>query len=45
MDGFGRDLGIAFQIADDLLDVLGEENRRRASRSAPTWKSKSRRCR
>jgi octaprenyl-diphosphate synthase len=26
MDGFGRDLGIAFQIADDLLDVLGEEH-------------------
>ena len=26
MDGFGRDLGIAFQIADDLLDVLGAEN-------------------
>src|SRR5688572_28856047 len=25
MGGFGRDLGIAFQIADDLLDVLGEE--------------------
>jgi octaprenyl-diphosphate synthase len=25
MDGFGRDLGIAFQIADDLLDVLGDE--------------------
>jgi octaprenyl-diphosphate synthase len=25
VDGFGRDLGIAFQIADDLLDVLGEE--------------------
>jgi len=25
MDGFGRDLGIAFQIADDLLDVQGEE--------------------
>jgi octaprenyl-diphosphate synthase len=25
MDGFGRDLGIAFQIADDLLDVLGSE--------------------
>jgi octaprenyl-diphosphate synthase len=25
MDGFGRDLGIAFQIADDLLDVLGNE--------------------
>jgi octaprenyl-diphosphate synthase len=25
MDGFGRDLGIAFQIADDLLDVNGEE--------------------
>jgi octaprenyl-diphosphate synthase len=25
MDSFGRNLGIAFQIADDLLDVLGEE--------------------
>jgi octaprenyl-diphosphate synthase len=25
LDGYGRDLGIAFQIADDLLDVLGEE--------------------
>src|SRR6187455_2904896 len=25
MDGFGRDLGIAFQIADDLFDVQGEE--------------------
>jgi octaprenyl-diphosphate synthase len=25
LDGFGRDLGIAFQIADDLLDVRGEE--------------------
>jgi octaprenyl-diphosphate synthase len=25
MDGFGRDLGIAFQIADDLLDFVGEE--------------------
>src|SRR5205085_8909290 len=25
MDGFGRDLGVAFQIADDLLDVQGEE--------------------
>jgi octaprenyl-diphosphate synthase len=25
MDGFGRDLGIAFQIADDLLDLLGED--------------------
>ncbi len=23
--GYGRDLGIAFQIADDLLDVLGDE--------------------
>jgi octaprenyl-diphosphate synthase len=26
LDGFGRDLGIAFQIADDLLDVLGNES-------------------
>lgn len=25
LDGFGRDLGVAFQIADDLLDVLGKE--------------------
>ncbi len=25
LDGFGRALGIAFQIADDLLDVLGSE--------------------
>ncbi len=25
LDGYGRDLGIAFQIADDLLDVLGTE--------------------
>jgi octaprenyl-diphosphate synthase len=25
LDGFGRDLGVAFQIADDLLDVQGEE--------------------
>ena len=25
MEGFGRDLGIAFQIADDLLDVEGNE--------------------
>jgi octaprenyl-diphosphate synthase len=25
MGAFGRDLGIAFQIADDLLDVLGDE--------------------
>jgi octaprenyl-diphosphate synthase len=25
MEGFGRDLGIAFQIVDDLLDVEGEE--------------------
>ncbi|HBH52667.1 MAG TPA: polyprenyl synthetase family protein [Planctomycetaceae bacterium] len=24
-DGYGRDLGIAFQIADDLLDVVGNE--------------------
>jgi octaprenyl-diphosphate synthase len=23
--GYGRDLGIAFQIADDLLDLLGDE--------------------
>jgi octaprenyl-diphosphate synthase len=26
LDGFGRNLGIAFQIADDLLDVQGEES-------------------
>jgi octaprenyl-diphosphate synthase len=25
LDGFGRSLGIAFQIADDLLDVAGSE--------------------
>jgi octaprenyl-diphosphate synthase len=25
MDDFGRDLGIAFQIADDVLDLWGEE--------------------
>lgn len=26
LDAFGRSLGIAFQIADDLLDVLGNED-------------------
>ena len=25
LDGYGRDLGIAFQIVDDLLDVQGQE--------------------
>src|SRR6266702_65370 len=25
MDTYGRDLGIAFQIADDVLDIWGEE--------------------
>jgi octaprenyl-diphosphate synthase len=25
LDGYGRNLGIAFQIADDVLDLLGEE--------------------
>jgi octaprenyl-diphosphate synthase len=25
MEGFGRDLGVAFQIADDVLDLWGEE--------------------
>jgi octaprenyl-diphosphate synthase len=27
MERYGRNLGMAFQIADDLLDVLGEEGR------------------
>jgi octaprenyl-diphosphate synthase len=27
LDGFGRALGIAFQIADDLLDVVGTESK------------------
>jgi octaprenyl-diphosphate synthase len=27
LDGFGRSLGIAFQIADDLLDVTGNEQK------------------
>ena len=26
MERFGRDLGMAFQIADDLLDLLGDES-------------------
>lgn len=26
LEGYGRALGIAFQIADDLLDILGSEN-------------------
>jgi octaprenyl-diphosphate synthase len=26
LEGYGRELGIAFQIADDLLDFTGEEN-------------------
>jgi octaprenyl-diphosphate synthase len=26
LDTYGRDLGVAFQIADDLLDLLGEED-------------------
>lgn len=25
MDGYGRDLGVAFQIADDVIDLWGEE--------------------
>jgi len=25
LDGYGRDLGVAFQIADDVLDLWGEE--------------------
>lgn len=27
MAGYGRDLGIAFQIADDLLDLVGDEKK------------------
>jgi octaprenyl-diphosphate synthase len=27
LDGFGRSLGIAFQIADDLLDMTGSEQK------------------
>ncbi len=27
LEGFGRSLGIAFQIADDLLDVVGSEHK------------------
>ena len=26
MEGYGRDLGVAFQIADDVLDIWGEES-------------------
>ena len=26
LEGYGRSLGLAFQIADDLLDILGSEN-------------------
>lgn len=26
LDNFGRDLGVAFQIADDVLDIWGEEH-------------------
>ena len=26
LEGYGRDLGVAFQIADDLLDYLGDES-------------------
>ena len=29
MEGYGRDLGIAFQIADDVLDLWGEERHHR----------------
>ncbi len=27
MEGYGRDLGVAFQIADDVLDIWGEESK------------------
>ena len=27
LDGYGRDLGVAFQIVDDILDIRGEERK------------------
>ncbi len=27
LEGYGRDLGVAFQIADDVLDIWGEESK------------------
>ena len=41
---FGRKLGIAFQIADDLLDVVGNETRS-ASRWGRIWPSRNPPCR
>ena len=43
LDRFGRNLGIAFQIVDDLLDLWATKTRP-ANRWARIWKSRSRLC-
>ncbi len=40
MDSFGRNLGIAFQIVDDLLDILGDERNTGKSLGTDLEKSK-----
>ena len=42
---FGLALGIAFQIADDILDCSGRDDRDRARSPAPTCARERRRCR